>query len=35
VLQPAEALDCFLRTDMDALVLGRTVIEKKAKGSMS
>ncbi|TMM47122.1 carbamoyltransferase family protein [Qipengyuania marisflavi] len=25
---PAQALDCFLRTDMDALVMGRFVIEK-------
>ncbi len=32
VLTPAEAIDCFLRTDMDALVLGRTVIEKKGDG---
>jgi carbamoyltransferase len=30
VLTPLEALDCFLRTRMDALVLGRTVIEKGA-----
>jgi len=28
VLTPLEALDCFLRTRMDALVLGATVIEK-------
>jgi carbamoyltransferase len=28
VLRPAEAIDCFLRTDMDALALGRSVIEK-------
>ncbi len=32
VLKPAEAIDCFLRTDMDALVLGQTVIEKKGDG---
>ena len=25
---PAEAIDCFLRTDMDVLVLGRTAIER-------
>jgi carbamoyltransferase len=25
---PDEALDCFLRTDMDVLVLGRHVLEK-------
>ena len=25
---PGEALDCFLRTDMDVLVLGRHVLEK-------
>lgn len=28
VHRPEEALDCFLRTRMDALVLGRTVLEK-------
>jgi carbamoyltransferase len=28
VLRPEEALDCFLRTRMDVLVLGRTVIVK-------
>jgi carbamoyltransferase len=28
VHQPAEALDCFLRTRMDALVLGNHVLEK-------
>ncbi len=28
VHRPEEALDCFLRTGMDALVLGRTVLEK-------
>ena len=30
VLTPLQALDCFLRTRMDALVLGATVIEKVA-----
>jgi carbamoyltransferase len=30
VLTPLEALDCFLRTRMDALVLGTTTIEKPA-----
>jgi carbamoyltransferase len=30
VLTPSQALDCFLRTDMDVLVLGRTVVIKKA-----
>ena len=30
VLTPEEALDCFLRTGMDALVLGTTVVEKRA-----
>ena len=29
VLTPEEALDCFLRTGMDALALGRTVIVKR------
>jgi carbamoyltransferase len=28
VHQPAEALDCFLRTDMDVLVMGHEVLEK-------
>jgi carbamoyltransferase len=28
VHQPAEALDCFLRTRMDVLVLGNTVVTK-------
>jgi carbamoyltransferase len=28
VHRPGEALDCFLRTRMDVLVLGRTVVEK-------
>ena len=28
VLKPAEALDCFLRTDMDVLVMGKWVVEK-------
>jgi carbamoyltransferase len=32
VLQPAEALDCFLRTRMDALVLGNHVITKTDGG---
>lgn len=28
VCRPEEALDCFLRTDMDVLVLNETVIER-------
>jgi len=28
VCRPKEALDCFLRTDMDVLVLGDTVIQR-------
>ncbi len=28
VLRPAEALDCFLRTHMDVIVLGRHVVER-------
>jgi carbamoyltransferase len=28
VLRPEEALDCFLRTRMDVIVLGRTAVEK-------
>jgi len=30
VLTPLQALDCFLRTRMDALVLGSTGVEKGA-----
>jgi carbamoyltransferase len=33
VLTPDEALDCFLRTDMDVLVMGSHVLEKSAAGS--
>jgi carbamoyltransferase len=29
VHQPSEALDCFLRTDMDILVMGTHVLEKR------
>jgi carbamoyltransferase len=35
VCKPEEALDCFLRTKMDALVLGNVVIARRgsfAKG---
>jgi carbamoyltransferase len=32
VLTPDEALDCFLRTDMDILVIGSHVLEKVAGG---
>jgi carbamoyltransferase len=32
VHQPAEALDCFLRTRMDVLVLGRYVVTKETVG---
>jgi carbamoyltransferase len=28
VHQPSESLECFLRTDLDALVLGPYVLEK-------
>jgi len=35
VHQPAEALDCFLRTRMDMLVLGSTVITKPSTGPPS
>jgi carbamoyltransferase len=30
VLTPDEALDCFLRTDMDVLVMGSLVLQKPA-----
>jgi carbamoyltransferase len=33
VRTPDEALDCFLRTDMDVLVMGSLVLEKSAIGS--
>jgi carbamoyltransferase len=33
VRTPDEALDCFLRTDMDVLVMGSLVLEKSAVGS--
>ncbi len=33
VLRPDEALDCFLRTDMDVLVMGSLVLQKSAVGS--
>lgn len=33
VCQPSEALDCFRRTDMDILVLGNYVIEKKSSAT--
>jgi predicted NodU family carbamoyl transferase len=29
VCRPEEALDCFLRTKMDLLVLGRTIVERE------
>jgi len=29
VCRPQEALDCFLRTEMDMLVLGKTLIERR------
>ena len=33
VLTPEQALDCFLRTDMDVLVMGSHVLEKAGPGS--
>jgi carbamoyltransferase len=33
VHQPSEALDCFLRTDMDVLVIGNHVLEKSKTGA--
>jgi carbamoyltransferase len=35
VLRPEEALDCFLRTHMDVLVMGRCAIERPAVGGTS
>jgi carbamoyltransferase len=34
VHKPAEALDCFLRTDMDVLVMGRWVVEKSKESGV-
>jgi carbamoyltransferase len=34
VLTPAEALDCFLRTHMDALVIGHHVLFKHDAGAL-
>jgi carbamoyltransferase len=31
VCRPQEALDCFLRTRMDLLVLGNCVVERRAQ----
>jgi carbamoyltransferase len=33
VLRPAEALDCFLRTDMDVLVMGRHMLTKESRAA--
>jgi carbamoyltransferase len=33
VCTPKEALDCFLRTEMDALVLGDTIISRQGSTS--
>jgi carbamoyltransferase len=35
VHRPEEALDCFLRTRMDVLVLGRTIVEKPPQTRMT
>ena len=35
VCRPEEALDCFLRTKMDVLVMGKWVVERGAKTSRS
>jgi len=32
VHRPEEALDCFLRTRMDAIVLGRSLVSKRESG---
>ena len=32
VHKPAEALDCFLRTQMDVLVMGQHMVEKEGNG---
>jgi carbamoyltransferase len=29
VCEPKEALDCFLRTQMDVLVMGETILERR------
>ena len=32
ICRPEEALDCFLRTKMDVLVMGEWVVERKTQG---
>jgi carbamoyltransferase len=34
VMQPSEALDCFLRTDMDVLVMGSQILTKLARAPL-
>jgi carbamoyltransferase len=35
VCQPVEALNCFLRTQMDVLVLGDTILSRRREGNVS
>ena len=35
VCRPEEALDCFLRTEMDALVIGDTMVTRRSSASGS
>ena len=35
VCQPIEALNCFLRTKMDVLVLGDTILSRRGEGNVS
>ena len=35
VCRPEEALDCFLRTEMDALVIGDTIVTRRSSASGS
>src|SRR2546425_8667546 len=34
VCQPEEAIECFLRTKMDVLVLGNTIVRKPASSAL-
>jgi len=34
VCQPEEAIECFLRTKMDTLVLGNTIVRKPASSAL-
>jgi carbamoyltransferase len=35
VCRPEEALDCFRRTQMDVLVMGHSILEKKSAAALA